>query len=47
MGGYAECQARREAFSNWLSEAAESKIQAETAGSVFKVGCLNKIVSEN
>lgn len=35
-GGYAECQARREAFSRWLSAAAQRKIQAEVAESAYQ-----------
>ncbi|KAL8559558.1 hypothetical protein ACOMHN_018721 [Nucella lapillus] len=45
-GGYAECQARREAFSKWLSTASMSKIQAEVAASAHKPeGHLQGIVS--
>lgn len=35
-GGYAECQARREAFSRWLSSAAQRKIQAEVASANYQ-----------
>ncbi|XP_025085972.1 nuclear pore complex protein Nup98-Nup96-like [Pomacea canaliculata] len=34
-GGYAECLARREAFSRWLSSVTDSKIKAEVAESSY------------